>query len=242
MRQGTGHSAAHLQFLNELYGNCHRARPAALLSPEDVAATAAEQYPSLRARGWALQAVLSDEDIQLMASQDGPQPMRFNVIELDRELPLCVLVTQVGDVQWRWVVPMWEHGAMDWLREAIEQDRLLMLVESPTSAIGLTFLAGGGLFGRPKDLMNSATPKALSAEEAVFGMVLGGMKLMAPHAVMPHAVMPPASQGQPTHIRVMVAARGVNAVLLMETYQRAMLMGPTGASSAGTEVIHSPLP
>ncbi len=237
MRQGTGHSAAHLKFLNELYGNCHRASPAALLSPEDVAATAAEQYPSLRARGWALQAVLDDEDIELMASQDGPQPMRFNVLELDRGLPLCVLVMQVGVVQWRWVVPMWEHGAMDWLREAIEQDRLLMLVESPTSTTGLTFLVGGGLFGRPKDLLASATPKAVSDEEAVFGMVLGGMKLMAPHAVMP-----PASQGQPTHIRVMVAARGVNAVLLMETYQRAMHTRPTGASCAATEGIHSPLP
>ncbi len=237
MRQGTGHSAAHLQFLSELYGSCHRARPAALLSPEDVAATAAEQYPSLRARGWALQAVLSDEDIELMASQSGPQPMRFMVIELDRGLPMCVLVTQIGDVQWRWVVPMWELGAMDWLREAIEQDRLLMLVESPMSTTGLTFLAGGGLFGRPKDLMNIATPKAVSPEEAVFGMVLGGMKLMAPHAVMP-----PASQEQPTHIRVMVAARGVNAVLLMETYHRAMHTRPTGASPAGTEVIHSPLP
>lgn len=237
MRQGTGHSAAHLKFLNELYGNCHRARPAALLSPEDVAATAAEQYPSLRARGWALQAVLDDEDIELMASQDGPQPMRFNVIELDRGLPLCVLVTQVGVVQWRWVVPMWEHGAMDWLREAIEQDRLLMLVESPTSTTGLTFLAGGGLFGRPKDLLTSATPKSVSAEEAVFGMVLGGMKVMAPLAVLP-----PAGQRRPKHIRVMVAARGVNAVLLMETYQRAMYTRPAGASSAGTEVIHSPLP
>lgn len=237
MRQSTGRSQADRQFLNELYGNCHRARPAALLSPEDVAATAAEQYPSLRARGWALQAVLDDEDIELMASQDGPQLMRFNVIELDRGLPLCVLVTQVGDVQWRWVVPMWEHGAMDWLREAIEQDRLLMLVESPTSTTGLTFLACGGLFGRPKDLLTSATPKAVSAEVAVFGMVLGGMKVMAPLAVLP-----PAGQRRPRHVRVMVAARGVNAVLLMETYQRAMHTKPAATSIAGTEVIHSPLP
>jgi hypothetical protein len=68
-------------------------------------------------------------------------------------------------------------------------------------------------------------------------MVLGGMKLMAPHAVLP-----PAGQRQPTHIRVMVAARGVNAVLLMETYQRAMHTRPPGPSSTGTEVIHSPLP
>jgi len=237
MRHGTGYSAAHLQFLNELYGNCHRARPAALLSPEDVAATAAEQYPSLRARGWALQAVLSDEDIELMASRGGPQPMRFMVIELDRGLPMCVLVTQIGHVQWRWVVPMWELGAKEWLREAIEQDRLLMLVESPTSTAGLTFLAGGGLFGRPKDLMRSATPKPVSPEESVFGMVLGGMKLMAPHAVMP-----PASHGQPIHIRVMVAARGVNAVLLMETYQRAMHTRQGEPLARGTEVIHTPLP
>lgn len=237
MRQGTGHAQADRQFLNELHGNCHRARPAALLSPEDVAATAAEQYPGLRARGWALQAVLEDEDIELMARQQGPQPMRFDVIGLDLGMPLCVLVTQVGHVQWRWVVPMWEHGAMDWLREAIEQDRLLMLVESATAASGLTFTAGFGLFDRPQDLLASAQPKAVAPEDAVFGMVLGGMKLMAPQAVEP-----PASQRRPEHIRVMVAARGTNAVLLMETYQRAMHTRPAGPYSAGTEVIHFPLP
>ena len=132
---------------------------------------------------------------------------------------------------------MWEHGVVDWLREAVKQDRLLMLVESPTSATGLTFLAGGGLFGRPKDLLISATPKVVSPEEAVFGMVLGGMKVMAPLSVLPSAGQP-----RPKHIRVMVAAKGVNAVLLMETYQRAMRTKPAATSSAGTEVIHSPLP
>lgn len=226
----------HPQFLNELYASCHRARPAALLSPDDVDAVAAEQYPGLRARGWALQAVLSDDDIDLMATKSGAQPMRFNIIALDEGLPMCVLVTQVDDIQFRWVVPMWEKGAMDWLRESITTDRLLLLVESPTSAAGLTFLAGGGLFPHPERILSTATPKVVADGEAVLALVLGGMKFMAPNAVEP-----PKGLRQPKDIRVMVAARGMNSVLLMETYQRAMHMHQEQASPRGTEVNHFPM-
>jgi hypothetical protein len=118
MRQDTG-PAEHLRFLNELYASCHSARPAALLSPDKVAAFAAEQYPGFRTRGWALKAVLSDGDITLMPEKFGLQPMRFIIIAVDEGLPMCVLVTQVDDTQFRWVVPMWEHGAIAWLREPI---------------------------------------------------------------------------------------------------------------------------
>lgn len=235
MRQDTG-PAEHLRFLNELYASCHRARPAALLPPDDVAAVAAEQYPGLRTRGWALQAVLSDEDIALMAEKSGAQPMRFSIIALDEGLPMCLLVTQVDDVQFRWVVPMWERGAMEWLRESIAMDRLLLLVESPTSAVGLTFLASGGLFGHPEHILLSAQPKTVDEGASALALVLGGMKLMAPDAVES-----PKGHAPPKDIRVMVAARGMNSVLLMETYQQAMHMSRGKTSAPGTELNHFPM-
>ncbi len=197
-----------------LMHNCHRARYAELVSPEEAVQAAAEAGIATPPPGWKVYAELESSDIERL-SGGGRRRVRLTVEEFDEGLPLVVIAIEAAGTSYVWAVPMWETGAQDWLREAVSQGRICLILNATDSSLTTTLVTSTGLIEREDELLRvakvSRMPKGGDAH--VFHMLDAGLRLMN-GALEARSSAPEAVK----ELRVMVTGRGANAVHLMNTF------------------------
>ncbi len=196
-----------------LMRNCHRARYAELVSPEEAVQAAAEAGIATPPPGWKVYAELESSDIERL-SGGGGRRVRLTVEEFDEGLPLVVIDIEAAGTSYLWAVPMWETGAQDWLREAVNQGRICLILNATDSSLTTTLVTGTSLIDRVDELLQvtqvSRTPKG---DAHVFHMLDAGLRLM--NGVLEARSSAPEAVKE---LRVMVTGRGANAVHLMNTF------------------------
>lgn len=107
-----------------------------LLSPSE-SAELAQEIGSQDLKGWTLRAVLGSEEVDWFREMHNSQMLiTARTITLHRHL--AVLSLQVGGVQFRWAIPLWELGARDWLAQITKErciNWVLQSVEGDQGAI-----------------------------------------------------------------------------------------------------------
>ncbi|WP_152643520.1 hypothetical protein [Paracidovorax citrulli] len=196
-----------------LMRNCNRARYAELVSPEEAVQAAAEAGIATPPPGWKVYAELESSDIERLS--EGRRRVRLTVEEFDEGLPLVVIAIEAAGTSYVWAVPMWEAGAQDWLREAVSQKRIGLILNATDSSMTTTLVTGTSLIEREDELLRvaevSRMPKGVDAH--VFHMLDAGLRLMN-GALEARSSAPEAVKD----LRVMVTGRGANAVHLMNTF------------------------
>lgn len=208
-----------------LLRNCQRARYAELVSPDEAAAMAADGGSTAAAGGWLVYSELERADVERL-SVSGPRQVRLTVEEFADGLPVVVITIEAGETRYIWAVPMWEPQAQDWLRDAVRQTRISLVLNALDSDLTTTLVTGKGLIQQADELLRVTKVARIPAGEAhVFHMLDAGLRLM-------NGAMEAASSASPavSDVRVMVAARGANAVHIMNTFvashQMAQLLLP----------------
>lgn len=211
-----------------MFQGCHRARYAELMSPDEMLELQADMGLNDRPPGWVVYAELSPEDIDLLSDRQSPG-MRLQVLEFHEGLPVVVLSTQAEHVLFQWVIPMWQEGASAWLRDAISRGYFSMVVLAQNSSVSATLMAGEGMLERTDELLRAATP-AFKPDGAarIFEMLSAGLEVMDAEA--------PEIQPDYQEIRVMVAARGADAMRLHEMYALGAELVEQNTVPAGTAI------
>lgn len=206
---------------------CHRARYAELLSPTEVAEMAADAGLEAPPPGWVIHAELSSEDIEHLTQQPKP-PARLVVQDFDGGLPVVILTTQVNGLQCRWAVPMWEKDAQLWLRDSVERGCITLMLNAFDAAVSVVMMTACDMLRNDEALLRAATvQKQLIGNENLFHMLNAGLYLMNDTSGKFARTQEPLLDN-----RVMVAGRGANAALLMNTFvaaTQAIQALPTGA-------------
>lgn len=196
-----------------LMRNCHRARYAELVSPEEAVQAAAEAGNATPPPGWKVYAELESSDIERL-SGGGRRRVRLTVEEFDEGLPLVVIAIEAAGTSYVWAVPMWEAGAQDWLREAVSQERICLILNATDSSLTTTLVTGTSLIEREDELLRVARVlRAPQGDAHVFHMLDAGLRLM--NGVLEARSSAPEAVRES---RVMVTGRSANAVHLMNTF------------------------
>ena len=192
---------------------CHRARYAELLSPTEVAEMAADAGLEAAPQGWVIHAELSSEDIEHLTQQPKP-PARLVVQDFDGGLPVVILTTQVNGLRCQWAVPMWEKDAQLWLRDSVERGHITLMLNAFDASVSVVMMTACDMLRNDEALLRVASvQKQLTGNENLFHMLNAGLYLMNDTSgKFARAQEPPLDN------RVMVAGRGANAVLLMNTF------------------------
>lgn len=203
----------------ELMVNAHRFRPALLLSHEDAPPPfVREHFPPLGDQGHALYAMLSADDLELLSDTPARlRPMRFTMVDFFDGLPVAVYVVQVGKVQFRWAVPMWQSGAREWLMGVIEQEEVTLFLD--TGHIGGTLAIVGQCPIRHDKtrILAAASSREPTAENGTLATLMAALQLMREEVIAPFEGHP-----SPEAIRVMVPSTIKETRFLTETIHEAL--------------------
>ncbi|MBS0473830.1 MAG: hypothetical protein JSR28_01620 [Proteobacteria bacterium] len=214
-----------------LLRNCHRARYAQLVSPEEVAEIVADAGIDGAPAGWVIHAELSKEDIEHLTQNRTPQS-RLVVQEFNDGLPAVIFTIQIQGLRFQWAVPMWENDAQLWLRDAVERGRIALMFSAFDDSASVTFVTGACALPHPEALLEAAAVQKPPVGDAhLFYILNAGMRLMNDDS----AQFAP-TQEPPQEIRVMVAGRGANAVRLIGTFVAAAEVAQA-LSAKASEVI-----
>jgi hypothetical protein len=204
---------------------CHRARYAELLSPAEVAETAAVIGIQAPPQGWAIHAELSSSDIERL-TQEKKLSSRLMVLAFESDLPIVVLTTQLQGIRFQWVVALWEADAQLWLRDSVKRGRIALMLSSFDSSACANLMTSASAFHRDGALLQAATvQKQPPANEHLLHILNAGLSVMNDTSARLAPTQEPMLES-----RVMVAGRGANAVRLMNTF----IAGVTMASSLST--------
>ena len=150
------------------------------------------------------------------------------VQDFDGGLPVVILTTQVNGLQCRWAVPMWEKDAQLWLRDSVERGCITLMLNAFDAAVSVVMMTACDMLRNDEALLRAATvQKQLIGNENLFHMLNAGLYLMNDTSGKFARTQEPLLDN-----RVMVAGRGANAVLLMNTFvaaTQAIQALPTGA-------------
>lgn len=205
-----------------LLRNCHRARYAELLTPEEAAAMAADAGTSAPQGGWQVYAELERADIERL-SVSGPKRARLTVEQFADGLPVVVISVHADDTSYFWAIPMWESGARDWLRDAVNLGRISLMLNSVDSALTTTLVTSANIGPQADELLRvTEVAHHPALDTHVFHMLTVGLLLMNGVRQTPSSASDPL-----TDVRVMVAGRGANAVHLMNTFVASHKMAQT---------------
>jgi len=208
-----------------LLRNCQRARYAELVSPTEAAAMAADAGSTAAPGGWLVYAELERADVERL-SVSGPRQVRLTVEEFAEGLPVVAIAIEAGETRYVWAVPMWEPEAQDWLRDAVRQTRISLVLNALDADLTTTLVTGTGLIRQADELLRVTKVARTPAGDAhVFHMLDAGLRLMNGALEARSSASPAVSD-----VRVMMAARGANAVHVMNTFvashQMAQLLLP----------------
>jgi len=214
-----------------LLHGCYRARYAALLSPEEATEMAADAGIEEPPEGWVIHAVLSRHDLEHI-TQKKFLPSRLLVRHFDDGLPVVIITTQVNGLRFQWAVAMWETDAQQWLHDAVQRRRVSLLLTAIDDSASVVVTTGAGAIGQDDGLLEAVTVhRQLMADECVYRMLHAGLLLLNDSSTR----FAP-NQEPPLDSRVMVAGRGANALLLMDTFAAGAVLARSLQSTAG-EVI-----
>jgi len=211
-----------------LLHGCHRARYAALLSPEEAAEMAANTGIEEPPEGWVIHAVLSRHDIDHF-TQDQLLPSRLVVQDFDDGLPVAIITTQVQGLRFQWAVAMWETDAQQWLRDAVQRRRFSLLLTAIDDSASVVVTTGAGAIRQDDGLLEAVTVhQQLTEDECVYRMLHAGLRLLSDSSTRFAPDQDPPLDG-----RVMVAGRGANALLLMDTFAAGAVLARSLAATTG---------
>lgn len=189
----------------------HRARFAELLSPEQTASRLAESYPELGYRGWALRVELTAEEVEVLEAQGRERYLQLDVVQLSPGLPVALLRTMAEGVEFRFGVPLWQAGASEWLLDAVDHERLLVLLDPVDDDYGIAMHGVGNLLVDRVSLISAAAlARQPDGEESTHQMLVAGLRLLQDNVVQPgpQTLVPLA-------VRVALAGRGESALAVM---------------------------
>ena len=136
------------------------------------------------------------------------------VQDFDGGLPVVILTTQVNGLQCQWAVPMWEKDAQLWLRDSVERGCITLMLNAFDASVSMVMTTACDMLRNDDALLRAATvQKQLIGNEHLFHMLNAGLYLMNDTSGKFARTQEP-----PLDSRVMVAGRGANAVLLMNTF------------------------
>lgn len=189
----------------------HRARFAELLSPEQTASRLAESYPKTGHQGWALRVELTAEEIEVLEVQGHERYLLLDVVQFSPGLPVALLRTMAEGVEFRFGVPLWQPGASEWLLDAVDHERLLVLLDPVDDDYGIAMHGVGNLLVDRVSLISAAAlARQADGEESTHQMLVAGLRLLQDNIVQPGPRTP-----VPLAVRVAVAGRGESALEVM---------------------------
>lgn len=189
----------------------HRARFSELLDPEETAAQLAASYPDIQHQGWTIRVELTPEEVELLEGQGHERRLRVDIVHFSPGLPVAVLRTLAKGVEFRFGVPLWQPGAQDWLFDAVDGERLLVLLDLTDGNSGIALHGCGNLqVDRVSLISAAALAQQLDGEESTYQMLIAGLRLLRDNALQP-------SPAAPTHmaVRVALAGRGERAMAVV---------------------------
>jgi len=196
--------------LRDLAGN---ARFAELLDPQQFAAYATEMLPSCREQGHAVRTVLAPSDVHWLTDSANRSSTRLAVAQLDDDLPFVVISLQSEVRRYRWVVPMWQPGAQEWLADSTRQKRALIAIDAADGSVSAALYVGG-IFDDTALLAGLTRVRAAVPEKMRIASLLAAGHLGARLQLGPvHA-----TAGSKGKWRVMVAARDKAAHEVMSAW------------------------
>jgi len=213
-----------------LLQECHRARYAELLNPEEVAEMTASDGLENAPAGWVIHAELTNQDIEHLIQEQKPHT-RLVVQDFDGGLPVVILTTQVRGLRFQWAVPMWEADAQEWLKDSVGRGRFALMLNAVDAPVSVTLMTAQDVLQDADALLRAVTvQKHPTGDEHLFYMLNIGLRLMNDRS----SRFAP-TQELPDDSRVMVAGRGAKAVHLMNTFVAAAAVAHSLPASA-TEV------
>jgi hypothetical protein len=189
-----------------LLRECHKARYAELMSPEDVAEVVAEEGTDQPAEGWLVFTELERQDIERLTSER-LRSLNLTVRSFDDGLPVVVLSVLAQAVRYVWVVPMWEDDAQVWLRDAVDRGRIALAVNAVDAPLSVVLTTGQDVLPHADKLLAAAKvdrqPEGLAH---LFHMFSVGMEMLGEESGL-------QSGGHSTALdnRLMMVGRGENA-------------------------------
>jgi hypothetical protein len=123
-------------------------------------------------------------------------------------LPVAVLRTMTQGVEFRFGVPLWLPGALDWLLDAVDRNRLLVLLYRTGGGFGLALDSPEDLHVDRLSMIAAATlARCPDGEESHQQMLVAAQRLLRDDGLKAARLGP-----APRAIRASLAGRGPNAL------------------------------
>lgn len=193
--------------------DCHKARYAELLSPEDIAELVGDEGGEPPAEGWLVFAELEQEDLARLTAERF-RNLNLAVRDFDDGLPVVILTALAQHVRYVWVVPMWEVDAQVWLRDAVARGRIALVLNAVDAPQSVVLKTGEGVL-QHTDALLAVTEVAWqpTGEAHLFHMLSAGFEAISADASQVGGHLSPV-----VTTRLMVAGRGENAAHLMNIF------------------------